>query len=386
MKAGVSLQDFAAEIERQQNSKADFIVDSRRLQLVSHVKADSIARAASPLLPDWTGSSLLLDGAGEDGGVGDFRVTDHTHGQIAERLGIPKTFYDRLRHGHTPKRGASKPAHLDVFDNLVNGLFHGQGEKRMVRTLDGKARAYLSNRYRPLDNFDLASCVLPIISEWAGNGDARIESCQVTDARLYIKVVLPKIQAEVKLNDVVQSGFVISNSEVGLGSLSVYPLVYRLVCLNGMIRESEGMRKYHVGRAADVGEGALDVFRNETLRQDDKAFWMKVEDVVRASANEAKFEAIVAEMRNAASSEKIADPVGAVERLANTFSFQEREQKSILAHLIEGGDLTAYGALNAITRASQDVADYDRATELEAAGGALLSLSASDWRAIAVPV
>ena len=41
----------------------------------------------------------------------------------------------------------------------------------------------------------------------------------------------------------------------------------------------------------------------------------------------------------------------------------------MLRHLIEGGDLSAYGLVNAVTHFAQDVDDYDRATEFEALGG-----------------
>lgn len=369
MKAGISLAAFAAEIERQQESKVDYVLDTRRLQTVT--------------LPGTTKTELWIDSAGAGEDMAQLAITDHTHGQLADRLGIPKPFYDRLRLGHTPKRGARKMPQPRVFDTLVNGLLQGQPEKRMVRALDGKARAYLSNRYRPLDNYDLANAVLPIIGEWAASEEARVESCNVTDTRLYIKVVLPRIEREVKVGDFVQSGFVIQNSEVGVGKLSVFPMVFRLSCLNGMIREQEGMSKYHVGRAADDGEQAYAVFTDRTLQADDRAFWLKVQDVVRAAANDAVFEGIVARMQDAASSERIADPVGAVERIAGAFQLQEREQKSILAHLVEGGDLSAYGALNAITRASQDVEDYDRATDLEKVGARILDLSGAEWRELA---
>ena len=35
----------------------------------------------------------------------------------------------------------------------------------MVRTLDGQVRAVLSDRYRRLDNYDLAENVLPILQQ-----------------------------------------------------------------------------------------------------------------------------------------------------------------------------------------------------------------------------
>ena len=37
-----------------------------------------------------------------------------------------------------------------------------------------------------------------------------------------------------------------------------------------------------------------------------------------------------------------------------------------------GNDFSHFGLVNAVTRSSQDVADYNRATELERIGGTLL--------------
>ena len=52
---------------------------------------------------------------------------------------------------------------------------------------------------------------------------------------MYIKVVNPRLQADVVPGDVVQAGVIISNSETGLGSVTIQPLIYRLVCSNGMV-------------------------------------------------------------------------------------------------------------------------------------------------------
>jgi hypothetical protein len=54
-----------------------------------------------------------------------------------------------------------------------------------------------------------------------------------------------------------------------------------------------------------------------------------------------------------------------------------------LQHLIRGADLSAWGLANAVTRTAEDVADYDRASELEAAGGRVIELAPADWRLLA---
>ena len=59
------------------------------------------------------------------------------------------------------------------------------------------------------------------------------------------------------------------------------------------------------------------------------------------------------------------------------------ERGGIMRHLITGGDLSQWGLANAVTRHSQDVAGYDRATELEVLGGTIIELDPRDWKAIA---
>jgi len=114
----------------------------------------------------------------------------------------------------------------------------------MIRTLDHQARAFLSDRYRRLDNYQLASVVLETLSD-LGEG-IKIISCELTEKRMYIKAINQRLELEVKQGDAVQAGICVSNSEIGLGSLSVEPLVYRLVCTNGLIARDFSTKKYHV--------------------------------------------------------------------------------------------------------------------------------------------
>lgn len=354
MKAGMTLAELAAEIERQAAMKADYVADTRRMVMYAG-DGDGGPRVG-----------LFLDGANGEEPL-DLDIADHAHGQIGERVGIPTRYYERMR-GEAP----------ELLTRNVNHWFRERPEKRMVRTLDGKARAFLSNRYRRLDNDRLAEALLPSIAT-LGDG-ARVESCALTDSRLYIKVVVPAVTAEIRLGEIVHSGVVISNSEVGAGAFSVETLLFKLACLNGAIVGTQ-LRKTHVGR--EVEEEAYALYKDETLAADDRAFFLKARDLVEAACSEAAFQAIVAQVRERAEMPVGGDPPGVVERLATAHGFTQDESASVLRHLIEGGDLTAWGYVNAVTRAAQDVDGYDRATELERAGGRLIAAPAEFWTAAA---
>lgn len=343
MKEGKSLTDLAIELDRQVNAKHDYVADTRCLSM--HSGSDRVI--------------LQMDTENQD-----FKPSRSAHSQIAQWANIPQAYYDRM-----PQ---------DLKATNVNHWLQQSPAKRMVRTMDGQMRAFLSDRYRILDNYDLAQSILPVLQEVQ---DMKIISCELTERRMYIKALFPRIEDEVQVGDTVQSGVVISNSEIGQGSLRVEPLVYRLVCLNGMI-SNYSQKRYHIGKAAGVEEQARELFRDETLQADDKAFWMKVQDTVRASVNEASFKNIVASMRETMGLEMKDSPVEVVKRVQKSFGFNEQEGNGVLQHLIQGADLSAYGLLNAITRTSQDVEDYDRATELERIGGKVLELNQEQWKVL----
>jgi hypothetical protein len=236
----------------------------------------------------------------------------------------------------------------------------------MLRTLDGELRAFVSNGYRRLDNDQLVEMLLPVLGEM---GEIEFKSCQITETRLYLKVVLPRLETEVKVGEPMQFGIQIRNSEVGSGSLLIAPFTYVLSCKNGMTFEQFGTKKYHVGRRVEAEEETFAIFRDETVIADDRAFWMKAQDALRASCDEAVFQDIVARSKMAQGVRVEDPPPTAVEKLGKKLALTEGEQASILTHLTEGGDLSAWGYANAITRAAQDVESYDRATELERYGG-----------------
>ena len=62
------------------------------------------------------------------------------------------------------------------------------------------------------------------------------------------------------------------------------------------------------------------------------------------------------------------------------FGITEDESNGVLEHLITGGDFSLYGLANAVTRFSQDVESYDRATKLEEIGYSVMTMSPALFR------
>jgi hypothetical protein len=343
MKTGKTLPELAAELERQRRSKRDFVADTRTLTMLNGIELSV-------------------------GDQGEFGIRPIAHRQMGSRLDIPLDYYDRLLRSHPT-----------LLDQNVNVLLRAHPAPWMVRTMDGQTRALLSNRYRRLDNDELAEAVLPILSEIP---DVQFPSCEITESKMYIKAVAPRIQGEVKKGEIVQAGVIISNSEVGAGALRIEGMIYTLSCLNGAVT-GDAVRRFHLGRQIEAEESAYEVFKDATLKADDHAFFLKVRDLTEAALSEARFQQVLARLKVTADTSGMDDPVKGVEELGRRFGLQEDEQASVLKHLIKGGDLTLYGALNAVTRAAQDVPSYDRSVELETAGGSMINWTSKDWTSVA---
>jgi len=348
MKAGRTIQDLSAEIEQQMETKKDYVTDTRNLQM--HYSESF-------------GLRLNIKG------VGDFSLTSTGHRQLAGRLGIPQPYYRRMQQ--------DDPL---LLVNNANGWLAKEPKRRMVRTMEGNVRAFLSDKYRPLDNHDLCEAIFP---ELAASG-MDLVSCEVTEKKLYLKAVSKEVQSEIKVGDAVQAGVCITNSEVGLGHVRVDPLIYRLVCSNGMIVNDASLKQLHVGRTLDGDEGVEQFFRDETRKADDRAFWLKVRDVVRGTFESVRFEKLVDGLREGTKRLIDRDPAEVVEVTQSRYDLSDDERGGVLHALIMGADLTQYGLANAITRASQDIEDYDRATELERVGGEIAVLPDAEWKEIAV--
>ena len=350
MKHHMNLIQMAQELQRQSNAKQDYLIDTRRTAIRYGDEKKAV---------------LELHETGEE-----FELAETAHRQMAQRLSIPTRYYDRLREDHP-----------DLLENQVNALMKREPERRMVRTLDGQARAILSDRFRRLDHDRLVETVLPLVADQ--QIDMQASSFSLTAERLYMKLVLPRTEAEVRKGDIVQSGIIITNSEVGLGTLQITPMLYRLVCTNGMgAPESVArVKKTHRGaKHAVLGE----LLSEETLETQDRAFWMEVGDLTRATLDKKHFLELIDKMKFATEHTIEGDPIQAIDILRKQHSLSESEGEGILVHLLRGGDLTQYGLLNAVTRFAQDVEDYHRSTELEGIGGQILEMPPSSWRKIAM--
>ena len=341
MKSQLSLNELAQKLTDEKSLKKDYIVESDNVRFYSN------------------GSNQLhLQEIDEV-----FDVNDIALNQITTKVGLSKKYTDKMLDGHK-----------DLLQDNINYWFTNTPKPQMIRTLGGTVRAVLSDKFKRVDNDMIAEQVLPILLDKKYD----IKSCAITDTKMYIKASLPSLQREVNKGDVVESGVIISNSEVGYGAVNVSPFIHRLVCLNGMVMNDSRLQSRHLTSSQATIDGVYEVLSDEAKELDSKALLAKVRDVVASTSDEMRFEEQV-QMMTDASQIKIKRPKKVIELLENKFDLTKNEGESILDNLVNNRDdnqkfANIWTVVNSITALGNTMDDYDRGTKMQEIGGRLLTM------------
>ena len=305
-------------------------------------------------------------------------LNHHAHTQLAEKVGVPFAYYERMR----------KDA-PQLFGQNVNHWLQNEPDRRLIRVAEGHVRAVLSDRYRVgLDNYNLAFKV----AEQAKEHDATVLQCDLSESRMQIRIGVPnarekvgEMTAELRARysgsnyarrgstlmnidaDYVVPGLLVSNSEVGAGAFRVEPYVMRLICWNGLIGESS-LYKIHVGAKMELGEV---VYSDDTLNTADELVWKQVRDIIDRTFDPAVLKAQVARLRGA-KEVPVLKPVTVVDATAVKLRLSDKRREDLLRYFSAEGE-TLFGLVNGITRLAQDFTDPDQQSDFERQAGTILA-------------
>lgn len=263
-------------------------------------------------------------------------LTDHAMGQILSRLSIPALYFNRC-----PEN--LKWAQANYW--IQSGRYDKQ---MMLRLIQGnRVRAALSESYTAFDDVD----VIPMIADVLDGEDCRIHA-DFSGEYTHVRVTFPKLSAEMRVGDVVQAGLHFSNSEVGMRSVHIDSLVYRLVCNNGAVSSEFASRASirHVGNPA------------------------RLKDYVRQAIDDAKTGAheLIRKFKQAVEY-SLSEPQKLIEAHAQSHNLTQAQLKAALDVFAMNGDNTLYGAANAFTEAAKREGTFERRYQIERVGTALLN-------------
>jgi len=366
MHNGMKLEEMMEEVLRHSEVKKDFIADTKEhLQMVPMPNEGFENDLAIVLQNDETG---LLE---------RFGITENFHRQVAARLKIPSKYYMRLIDDHR-----------DLLLTNVNELFDREPALRMVRTLDGRARAFLSNSFRRVDNEQILERTLPVIR---GDFETTLLNTFVDENRLRLKCLFTGDSHEVDLgqtpngkDDIVHAGFEMGNSEVGKGSFYIRGFIYRDMCLNGCVfgvEETASMKIIHVGSRLGIDEGML--LSNETMRKEDELIVSAARDVLAKLASPDFTQKVGEKLRALKGRPAVKSAQAAVEHVCKELRMTDNESAKVLESFIRDQDYSQWGMVNAVTQTANSTEDYNRASKIEELGNNIIQLNASQWSRVA---
>lgn len=355
---GTPFKELHARMEAERKVRIDPVVRTDQ-----HVELVALAPNANGI-PDVGLEFHTSDDIPElDGKVA--RITPYMHGQIAARSGIDKRYYERMR--------LQQP---ELLIKNIETWWNAEPETRMARLVrpaivesgkvkigDLTGRAWLSDRYKTLDNYDFVTTVL----EEAAAHDALIHSCHLDDERVYIKLVSPNVAEEVARGTVVHTGCIVKNSEVGDGKVMVQPYCMIVQCMNGLI----GVEKYdqvHLG-----GQNEIGILQQDTIEAEARSVWLQVRDWVRATFQGEFLQRRVEEMQYALGVTVRVPAKKAIANVVRTYGMTGTEGSLIYEKYLRGNDDSMFGVVNAVTRAAHEGGfDFRKQVEIEQYAGQML--------------
>ena len=305
--------------------------------------------------------------------------------QIASKSEIDIRTVRRLRDQY--------PAELD---SVVSAIWDKENKGVMLRTFvdtdnsdTGILRAFTSSSYKVFDNEDVLTNTLPQLMESGANW--QVVNGTLTDQRMYLRLKSQNQVAEPAVGDAMANGLLISNSEVGLGSVNVQQLIYTLACLNGM-QTANKSRSTHV--TSSRGTDSWSILTDEAKTADNQALSLKLRDVVGHFADRTTFDETIEQMR-IAHTEKVTGALpSAVDTLCGILKLPKGDNPKVLEGLMSTLQQSGYNQGQAPSRATfvnAVTAVGNQATTLEdnredwsRLGGKVLNLSPNQWQSVAV--
>jgi hypothetical protein len=375
-----NLRLVVEELKRQKESRVDFVADLSDLGLTRiNDKFPFGLYGRTARVREWLVEDSL-----------DF--TAGAFSQLLEKASpsVPKKFGEALL--------KSNPTRLV---DLLNGLHADAGhEARLVRCLDGKVRAWLSDHYRMLDNYDIAFTALDV----ANRNKGQVIEASLSDTNMRLKFTSQAIWDRLDVAQNTPAGgyghlgnhqfigssanngpslgedlpggpgtvhplVTISNSETGHGGYRVRIGLLFGICMN-LVAIDEVICQIHLGGQLDAG-----IFSQDTIRADSEVIMKKAADAVRTAFDQDKFKKLVARARQA-QTVQITQPTAAVNHLIESQNINAEHQEALLESFLKDYSQTAFGLAQAVSRRAQDLDDGDAAYELEAIAGKIITTPA----------
>ncbi len=283
-----------------------------------------------------SGSQLLISLAGKlrvpacEDTADVYSLSELAIAQLCHKLEIPVRYYRRL-----PDEMKALVANFDLKRHNEHSFFlRGKGQW---------IRAFLSGDYIAYNNAEIAETAQNLLTDTG----LVMKDFVLEETNFFLKIISEEL---VDRGSGLKAGIMIGNSEVGMGSVSVEPFVFRKPCTNDLIVAQEKSFKH-----AHIHLTAYELTRRMATA---------ISDGFRVASS-------ILDRFLKARDQPIEDPVEVIRRLAEERVLSQKfTDESVSSYLAEP-ERNLFGVINAFTSAAQGLAPLQR-IEMERFAGTLL--------------
>ena len=235
---------------------------------------------------------------------------------------------------------------VDIQKNNLNNWSKRERNEKLLFQLDAnELRAILPPRYIPTDNKE----VLDRLLEHGYKPNTRVQ-CSLDDEFMLVSV--PDDRETFRINgDKLTPGISVSNSEVGLASLSISTFTLRLICTNGMISKTEVSASYR-----HVSDKLLSNFPR--VLNELKSGFGQQKDQFHISLES-----------------KVENPEATIENFNRQFELRKEEKEAVEWALAQEYGFTMFSVVNTYTKAAQyELLSAESRFRLQKMGGMVLGM------------
>jgi len=182
------------------------------------------------------------------------RNTAFSH--LMSRIGVPSEFVRRL------------PAPLQLANINYMLSEHDDRSAATLRLRGEEVAAIVSGRYAPLDPEELVTTIRTALVRHGMLDAVRVKGVAsgIVDN---LRLVFPSEQVAIKVGDISEIGLDITTSSFGKSAIRLTPMIWRLVCLNGLRapeRTTTGFAWRHIGDARRLRDGLAEAIPSAVVR------------------------------------------------------------------------------------------------------------------------
>lgn len=291
----------------------------------------------------------------KDGQFQDVPMTEWASNQLCQKFGIPFRYFEMC----PPNLQQTNVNYWLEQSSSKNVMIRLRKEKENAQERD-IIRAIVTDKYAKFDNHEILGLVDDYLQQV--NEPFKVEFAKQNGDNMHLRLTFDRLTTSIGQTpdgqpDIHKVGIHIMNSEVGKSAVRIMPMVYRLVCTNGLM--------------AWTVDDNIFTQRHAYIKEEDM-----LERVAVAIGDALKMSDHTIDILQKAKRHKVDNPFAVIDKLAKDKKYSKKLVEEVKKQYVEendGKDSSLFYVIQAFTRSARELKEEER-IEVERDAASLLEL------------